>query len=273
MTVELIKSFILGIIEGLTEFVPVSSTGHLIIAEAFMPFRDREFAQAFEVIIQFGAILSVVMLYKDRFIGVFNFSKQGFYGKKAIISLFWTSLPAVVAGTLLHSAVKQYLFNPLTVSFALIAGGIMMAVAEKYCRKGKDGIDSISYRDALVIGLFQVLALFPGMSRSASTISGGLIRGLDVKTSAEYSFIAAVPVMTGAFLYDAFKSREAIFRGDNGILLAAGFITSFVVAAASIKTFMAVLKKTSLKYFALYRIILGVLLISMIVTGLFELNL
>ncbi|MBN1619234.1 undecaprenyl-diphosphate phosphatase [candidate division WOR-3 bacterium] len=273
MIYEITTSFILGIVEGLTEFVPVSSTGHLIIVESLIPFRDRQFAQAFEVIIQFGAILSVLILYRERFKGIFYFKKPGFYGWRTLFSLFLTSLPAVLAGVFLHSLVKRYLFNPLWVSFALVIGGVLMAIAEKYCRKNRTGIDSLTYKDAIVIGFFQVIALFPGMSRSASTISGGLVMKFDRKTAAEYSFLAAVPVMTGAALYDAFKSKDFLFSGDNAILLSIGFITSFIVALISIKLFMAILRRTSLKYFALYRIIMGGILAVLIITGLFKANL
>ncbi len=273
MIYEIAKSFILGIVEGLTEFIPVSSTGHLIIVESLFPFRDRQFAQAFEVIIQFGAILSVVVLYKERFKGIFSFRRPGFYGWRTIFSLFLTSLPAVIAGALLHSLVKSYLFNPLSVSFALVIGGILMAIAEKYCPKKRTGIDSLTYKDAILIGIFQVIALFPGMSRSASTISGGLVMKFDRKTAAEYSFLAAVPVMTGAAFYDAYKSKDLLLKTDNAILLSIGFITSFIVALVSIKLFMAILRRTSLKYFALYRIIMGGILAILIMTGLFKINL
>ncbi|MBN1151430.1 undecaprenyl-diphosphate phosphatase [candidate division WOR-3 bacterium] len=270
---DVIISIIFGFLEGLTEFIPVSSTGHLIIAEFFLPFKDREFAQAFEVIIQFGAILSVVFLYRRRFIGLVRFHKSGFYGKRAFFMLLLTSLPALIFGALFHSLIKTYLFNPLTVSFALVAGGLLMYAAERFSKKFRSGIDSLTYRDAFVFGLFQVLSLFPGMSRSACTISGGMLRKFDVRTSAEYSFIAAVPVMTAATLFDAIKSTDAISRGLNALLLIVGFVTSFFVAALSIKMFMAILSKTSLKYFAIYRIIIGASLAFLIFLGILDINL
>ena len=261
------KVIIMGIVEGLTEFIPVSSTGHMILVGNLIKFTG-EFAESFEVIIQLGAIFAVVVLYFKKFLGIFNFKKTGFYGKNEILLLFLTTLPALVFGAIFHGYIKEYLFSPFTVSIALVIGGIGMIVAEKYGKARKDDIDNLTWKEALYIGFFQLIALFPGMSRSASTISGGLILGLKRKLAAEYSFLAAVPVMFAATIYDGYKNSEIIFQKDNFIFLIIGFVVSFIVALFAIKGFIHLLKKWSLTRFAIYRIIIGCIIIIFIGTGL-----
>lgn len=265
---EIIKVIILGIVEGITEFIPISSTGHLIIVGKIIDFVGK-FAESFEVIIQLGAILAVVVLYHKKFIGLFNFKKKGFYGFNAILLLFLTTLPALIFGALFHGIIKTYLFSPLTVSITLIVGGIGMILAEKYSKKNKENFNSINKKDAFIIGLFQVIALIPGMSRSACTISGGLLLKFKRKLAAEYSFLAAVPVMIAATCYDLYKNSEIIFQKDNFTLLIIGFIISFIVAIFAIKGFITLLKKVSLKGFALYRIVLGIIILVLIFIGYF----
>lgn len=258
---ESLQSIILGLVEGITEFIPVSSTGHLILVGHAIGFKGLK-ASTFEVFIQLGAILSILILYRDRFRGILQWERNGFYGKKAILLLLLTTLPAVVTGLLAHSLIKRYLFTPVTVALGLFIGGVWIVITEYALRnkefKKKD-LDNLTTRDALFIGLFQCLALWPGMSRSASTILGGLYSSLDRKTSAEYSFIAAVPIMFAATIYDLYKSISFLSISDT-ITFVIGFIVSFISAFLAVKTFIKILGRYDLRPFGYYRIVFSILL-------------
>ncbi len=259
---EYLIAVILGIVEGLTEFLPVSSTGHLIIAGDLLNFTGEK-AASFEVFIQLGAILAVLVLYWERFVGLIpggGFSldqSNGFKGYRGILFLILTSLPAMVVGYLARNSIRAYLFGPMTVALALGVGGIAILVAERYKPASRTAsLDRLSYRQAVIIGCFQCFSLWPGMSRSASTIVGGLLSGLDRRTAAEYSFLAAVPIMIAATGYDLFKSWNILEFSDIP-LFAVGFVVSFVVAAIAIKSFIAMVQRWSLAPFAYYRIIVA----------------
>jgi undecaprenyl-diphosphatase len=256
---DLWVAVILGIVEGLTEFLPVSSTGHLIVVGDLMNFSGDK-AKCFEIFIQLGAILAVVCLYWRRFIGLIPYrgirfgEAEGFSGARGLGLLFLTSVPAATVGLLAHKAIKYYLFGPMTVAWALLVGGIAMLLAEKYKPESHiHGLDGISYRQALVVGFFQCFALWPGMSRSASTIIGGLFSGLDRKTATEYSFMAAVPIMIAATCFDLYKGWD-LFQAEDFTFLAVGFVVSFVSAALAIKGFIALVQRWSLAPYAWYRI-------------------
>lgn len=251
---------IMGIVEGLTEFLPVSSTGHLIIAGDLLNFTGNK-ASCFDVFIQLGAILAVVVLYWQRFIHLLPFGTPrvagGFSGIRGIALLGLTTLPALVSGYLAHHAIKAYLFRPSTVALALAVGGIGILLAEKYKPQSKVfELDQMGYLQAFMVGCFQCLALWPGMSRSASTIIGGLFSGLDRKTAAEYSFLAAVPVMVAATSYDLLKSWKFLEAQDI-MFFAVGFFVSFVSAALAIKVFIGLVQRWSLAPFAYYRILIA----------------
>jgi undecaprenyl-diphosphatase len=200
------KAVILGIVEGLTEFIPVSSTGHLIVASDFLKFND-DFAKLFEVVIQLGAILAVVWLYRTKIIklvlNVFSDKKSFSFAVNLLIAF----IPASVVGFFFHGVIKQYLFNPMTVAAALVIGGIIIIIIEKLNIKETTGeaLD-IDKKSALVVGLSQILSLIPGVSRSASTIMGGVCSGLSRKAAAEFSFFLAIPIMFAATCYDLYKS-------------------------------------------------------------------
>ncbi len=250
---------VLGIVEGLTEFLPVSSTGHLIVVGDLINFSGDK-AKCFEIFIQLGAILAVMCLYWRRFIGLIPYGglrfgeQEGFSGARGLVLLFLTSLPAATLGLLTHKAIKYYLFGPTTVAWALGVGGIAMLVAERYKPESKvHGLDRISYRQALMVGLFQCFSLWPGMSRSASTIIGGLLSGLDRKAATEYSFMAAVPIMIAATCFDLYKNGS-LFYGSDFVFLAVGFVVSFVSAALAVKGFIALVQRWSLAPYAWYRI-------------------
>lgn len=247
---------ILGIIEGLTEFLPISSTGHLILTGHLLGFTGPK-AETFEIVIQLGAILAVVALYRDRFLGLLKTNpNHQFSGMNGIKLLILTSLPASVLGLLTHKYIKTYLFSPETVAVALAIGAIMIFIVEGRPRKEKTfSLDEISPKLALGIGFFQCLALWPGFSRSAATIMGGMLLGAKRTVAAEYSFIAAVPIMFAATGYDLLKNY-ALFETRDIMFLSVGFCVSFISAWIAVKGFIYLLGKLTLRPFAIYRLIL-----------------
>ena len=248
---------ILGIVEGLTEFLPVSSTGHLIIVSDLLNFVGDK-ADVFNVFIQLGAILAVVVVYWQRFWGLLRPNpEQSFSGMRGIWMLFLTCLPACILGLLCHDLIKAYLFAPATVVVSLIVGALMMIVVERRQYEARHvGLDDMTPRLALGIGCFQCLALWPGFSRSASTIMGGMLLGASRKLAAEYSFVAAVPIMVAATGYDMLKSL-GFFTAADIPFMAVGFIVSFFAALLAIKGFIALVARVSLVPFAVYRLILA----------------
>jgi undecaprenyl-diphosphatase len=246
---DIFQSIVLGALEGLTEFLPVSSTGHLILASELMGIAQDSVHKTFEVVIQLGSILAVVFFFKDKIFKDFS---------------LWTKLavafiPTGALGLLLYKHIKE-LFSADTVAYMLIIGGIII-IAIEYFRKDNDSqiasTDEITYKKAFLIGCFQSLAMVPGTSRSAATIVGGLLLGLNRKTAAEFSFLLAVPTMFIASGYDIYKNHE-VFNFDNWIVLGVGFTTAFIFSYIAIKTLMNFISKISFIPFGIYRIILGV---------------
>ncbi|WP_281884417.1 undecaprenyl-diphosphate phosphatase [Paenibacillus sp. YYML68] len=255
---DIMIGIIMGIVEGLTEFLPVSSTGHMILTAHLLDFTGER-AKTFEIVVQLGAVLAVFMLYWRRFIGFLNV-KRSFTneGKVNLVHIMLAMLPAVVIGLALHSVIKKYLFGPETVIVGLVAGGILILVAERMKVKvTAETMDDLTYKQAFGIGLFQCLALWPGFSRSGSTISGGMLLGASQKAAAEFTFIVSVPIMFAATGLDLYKSREFLSVDDIG-LFAAGLISSFVVAMIAVVTFLNIIKRLSLSWFAYYRFVLAI---------------
>jgi len=254
-------AIILGIVEGLTEFLPVSSTGHLIITGHLLGFTGPK-AETFEIVIQLGAILAVVALYWDRFFGLLRTNpQQRFSGPYGLWLLFLTSLPASIVGLLAHKYIKAYLFSPKTVAIALAVGAIFIFIVEGMSKDQKtDSLDKITPKLALGIGLFQCLALWPGFSRSAATIMGGMLLGAKRTVAAEYSFIAAVPIMFAATGYD-FMKNYSLFEFSDLLFLAIGFVVSFISAWIAVKSFIYLLGKLTLRPFAIYRLALAPLVL------------
>lgn len=256
---DIIKSIILGIVEGITEFLPISSTGHLIIVNRFVDFTGS-FAYLFDIVIQLGAILSVVVYFRAR---LFPFGASHSPEKKRDIIDLWKKtiigvVPALVFGLLGGKYVKEYLFNPVTVAIALIAGGIVLIYLES--RKKESTINAISeltYLNALIIGIIQCLAMVPGTSRSAATIMGAMFIGASRVVAAEFSFFLAVPTMCAATAYSLMKADRAL-TAEQLIVLAVGFTVSFIVALAVIAGFMKFITRRDFKPFGYYRIILGI---------------
>ncbi len=257
---DLIRAILLGFVEGLTEFIPVSSTGHLILIGDLISF-SGPVADTFRVFIQPGAILAAVFFYKERFFGLTDFTgkKGGFTGINGCLLLGISAAPALLFGALAHGFIKQHLFTPVTVAMGLIVGGVGMLLVERFLPTvKKSDIDGFTWKEALTVGLFQCLALWPGMSRSASTLIGGMIAGVDRKTSAEYSFLVAVPVLFAASVYDLYKSLHLLQAADIPIFIA-GFISSFIFAGLAIRFVIQILKSHTLRPFAWYRIAIALL--------------
>jgi undecaprenyl-diphosphatase len=252
---------VLGVVEGLTEFIPVSSTGHLIVAGSLLGFVGEK-ASTFEVFIQSGAILSVVVLYWRRFLTLVPWRQSSLQDSSSMCGLagLWrmgiATLPALIAGYLAHGTIKTYLFTPQTVAIALVVGGLGILLAEKLLRQTSDSLDSLTALQALGIGVFQVLSLWPGISRSAATIIGGLAVGLNRKGAAEFSFLIAVPVMMAAMAYDLLKMRAAL-SSEDWIVFGAGFLVSFVVGVIAVAGFVRILNRWTLVPFAWYRILVA----------------
>ncbi|MEW5773941.1 MAG: undecaprenyl-diphosphate phosphatase [Thermodesulfobacteriota bacterium] len=254
---NLLVAFILGIVEGLTEFLPVSSTGHLILAGHLLGFIGPK-AKAFEIVIQLGAILAVVVLYRERFAGlVLPRPRLAFSGLRGLWLLFLTSLPAGLLGLAARKHIHEHLFGPTTVAIALAAGALaIFAVEARRSRPRLFTLDQMTPGLALGIGLFQCLALWPGFSRSAATIMGGMLLGCKRGLAAEYSFIAAVPLMAAATGYELFKSWSLLSAADLP-LFAVGFAVSFVSAWLAVKWFVGLVSTWTLRPFAVYRLALA----------------
>lgn len=259
---SLLVAAILGVVEGLTEFLPVSSTGHMIIVGHLLGFED-ETAKTFEVVIQLGSILAVVVVFWRRLfslIGI-NFGhpvhEGTSQGRLSLIHILLGMIPAVVLGLLFHDVIKS-LFNPINVMYALIVGGFLLIAAEllKPKEPRAPGLDDMTYRQAFMIGCFQCLALWPGFSRSGATISGGMLMGVSRYAASEFSFLLAVPMMMGATALDLYKSWHFLSMSDFP-MFAVGFVTAFLVALAAIKTFLHVIKRISFIPFAIYRFVVA----------------
>lgn len=255
MFADIVQAVILGAIEGITEFLPISSTGHLILAGDIIGFTS-ETAKTFEVFIQLGAILAVVWFYREKVLT----SIKGIGSEKTnrfLLNLLIAFLPAAFFGLLSESFIKHYLFNPLTVAVALIAGGIAMLVIERVVRSAiVMDVDDVSYKQALGIGLAQTLSLFPGVSRAGATIMGAMCFGLERKAATEFSFFLAIPTMFAATSYDLLINIHNLTMNDLNIF-AVGFIISFFSALVVIKAFLGFITKHTFDSFAIYRIIFG----------------
>nr|MBK9652067.1 undecaprenyl-diphosphate phosphatase [Bacteroidota bacterium] len=250
-----LEAIIIAIVEGITEFLPISSTGHMIIAEAFLKVDDLQFAKLFTVCIQLGAILSVVVLYWKRF-----FQTLDFYYK-----LFVAFIPAVVCGLLFNDAIDGLLGNVTVVAFTLFIGGIVLLFVDKWF-KTREALPEIKYNNALVIGLFQCISMVPGVSRSAATIIGGMTQKLTRTQAAEFSFFLAVPTMfaaTAKKLLDYYQEGISL-TGNQINLLIVGNIVAFIVALLAIKSFIGFLSRNGFKAFGYYRIIVGAALLILI---------
>jgi undecaprenyl-diphosphatase len=262
----LLHALILGIVEGLTEFLPVSSTGHLIIVGQLLNFNDEK-GKVFEIAIQFAAILAVVWEYRARLGHALVSMTTEPASQRLAINLFVAFLPAAVLGLLFIKQIKHYLFNPIVVASALIIGGVLILWAER--RKHiirAETVDDMTWRDALKVGFAQALAMIPGTSRSGATIIGGLFFGLSRKTATEFSFFLAIPTMFAATFYDVFKNRH-LFSADDIGLFAVGCAASFISALLAVRGLIRFVSRHDFTVFAWYRIVFGVLVLLTAYTG------
>jgi len=250
---DIIQAIIIGIIEGFTEFLPISSTGHMIIASKFMGIEESALIKAYEVIIQFAAILAVMLIYRDKI----SFSKTDLWKK-----LFLAFLPLAGIGYIFKNQIKS-LFSVEVVAVMFIVGGIIFLVVEYYYKEEKShtaDVEAVSYKQALWVGFAQIFSLIPGTSRAGATIIGGLLTGMDRKTSAEFSFLLAIPVMAAVSGYDLLKHYQD-FADANWSAFVIGFIVAFAVAYLTIKLFLAFLQRFTFVPFGIYRILFGIILL------------
>ena len=253
---DILQAIIIGVIEGFTEFLPISSTGHMIVASEFLGVSQDALTKAYEVIIQFAAILAVMLIYKEKL----TLKKIVLWQK-----LFVAFLPLAIVGFIFKDEIKT-LFTVEIVAWMFIAGGLVFIVVEHFYEEKEHHVSDVEktgYRQALWIGLAQIFSLIPGTSRAGATIIGGLLAGLDRKASAEFSFLLAIPVMAAVSGYDLLKHYQDFADADWGAFLA-GFIAAFLVAYVTIKLFLAFLQKFTFVAFGLYRILFGVFLLIII---------
>ncbi|WP_297521588.1 undecaprenyl-diphosphate phosphatase [uncultured Clostridium sp.] len=284
------KAIIIAIVEGLTEFVPVSSTGHMILVGDLIEFRgveNIEFSSMYEVVIQLGAILAVVVLYRKKIFGsIVEFITyiMGFFTKNKTqmkksetgfrfgINVILGSIPAMICGLTFYDDIKN-LFTVKAVGIAFIVGGILLLVIESWYRKKPskklvNSVDEMSYKQSFLVGIFQCLAMWPGMSRSASTIMGGWVAGFSTTVATEFTFFLAIPAMVGSSAMDLLKFDYSIMNSTYWTALVIGFVIAFIVSLVVIDKFIAYLKKKPMKVFAIYRVIAGIVLTVMIYKGL-----
>lgn len=256
---ELLEAIVLAIIEGITEFLPISSTGHMIIAAAIMGIQNESFTKVFEISIQFGAILSVVILYFKKFLKSFRF----------YMVLFCGFLPTALAGLLLKPFIERLLENVYVVSISLLLGGVVLLFVDKWFEANERNTDKIiDFKSAFIIGIFQSISIIPGVSRAAATIIGGLTQGVTRKTATEFSFFLAVPTMFAAMAKSIYDEKETLLNSAGKIeLLLTGNIVAFIVAMLAIRFFINILPRYGFKYFGYYRIFLGTLILFLLLLG------
>lgn len=261
---SILQAIILGIVEGITEFLPVSSTGHMIIVSSWMGIDKADFTKLFEIVVQLGAILAVVVLYWRRF---FDFSRLGFY-KKIIIGV----IPALILGYLFADQIDRFLESPLVVGISLLVGGVILLFVDNWFKTPRIHEEKdMSLFNALRVGFWQCIAMIPGVSRSAASIIGGMQQKMTRSLAAEFSFFLAVPTMaaaTGYKLLKAFTDEPAMLKDSHNILaLVVGNVVAFVVAMIAIRTFISYLQKHGFRAFGVYRIIVGVLIVCLVLAG------
>ena len=259
MTLDVVKAIILGIVEGLTEFIPVSSTGHLLLVGHFFGFDDEDFGKSFTVLIQLGAILALLSIYAVRlwqlFLGMFNNRED----QRFIIGVLVAFLPAMVIGALAYGIIKSVLFNVWIVCTMFIVGGFVLFWIDRLDLKPRyHDVTKFSLPMYLGIGVIQCLSMVPGVSRSGATIVGAMLLGADRRAAAEFSFWLAMPTMVGAFAYEAFKDRHE-FAGGNMLIIAIGFAVSFICGWFVVKTLLGYVSRHGFALFAWWRIVVGAL--------------
>ena len=252
----LLKALVLGIVEGVTEFLPISSTGHLIVVGDLLNYNDEQ-SKVFKIVIQLGAILAVCWDFRERIGKVIGGLRTDPVQQRFATLIFVGFLPSLVLGFLFHSTIKAYLFNPITVAGALIVGGFVILYIEKRAYQPRyEKLEDISWREALSVGFAQSIAMFPGVSRAGATIMGGMVFGLSRKAATEFSFFLAIPTMLAATVYDVYKNW-ALLRLDDLPVFAVGFVAAFIAAMLTVKGLLKFVSNHTFVPFAWYRIVFG----------------
>jgi undecaprenyl-diphosphatase len=264
------EAMVLGIVEGLTEFLPVSSTGHLIVAQRMLGLPEGDVSNTFAIGIQIGAITAILVLYWRRLLDALGTVTKPQEGKANLLGqIVIAAIPAVIIGLLFEDWIDAHLFSAKVVAYTLVVGGVLLLILERFLKNRPESIDDLSamsYRQAFYIGLWQCLALVPGTSRSGATIGGALVLGLSRTAAAEFSFLVGLPILYGASLYKLFKMRDQL-TSDMVMPFAVGTIVSFIAAIAVVKPFLAFLRQHNFVPFAWYRIVAGIALIAWVAQG------
>jgi undecaprenyl-diphosphatase len=249
-------AILLGIVEGLTEFLPVSSTGHLILADALLGLEGPE-SKLFDIVIQFGAILAVCWVYRERLFGAVARLGRDPGAQRFVANIVLAFLPAAIAGVIFYRIIKEVLFSPWVVAISLIVGGILILVIERVRPRPRvHAVEDMSLGTAIGVGCCQILAMIPGVSRAGATIMGALMLRVDRPAATEFSFFLAIPTMLGATVYDLYKNR-AILSLDNGIVIAIGFVVAFIAALFVVRRLVDFVSRHGFGVFAWYRIVVG----------------
>jgi len=258
-----LKAVVLGIVEGVTEFLPISSTGHLIVASALIDYPEAHRA-TFEIFIQLGAILAVVWHYREHLLDLLRRAPADTSARLLIAKVLLAFVPAAAAGFLFHHAIEEHLFSPLVVAATLIVGGILIVIIERRVwRPSVDGIEATGWRESAWVGVAQVLSLIPGVSRAGSTIIGGMLAGMSRPTATQFSFYLSIPTLTAASLYSLFKARHDL-GGADLVPLGVGFVVSFVSALVVIRAFIGFVQRNTLSGFGYYRILFGLIVAAIL---------
>ncbi len=253
---QLLQAALLGIVEGITEFLPISSTGHLILLIEILGF-DAPKGKVFEVVIQLGAILAICTVFRQRVTNVVLHLHDSRETQRFVLLVILAFLPAAVIGVFAHGFIKEVLFSPVVVSVMLIVGGVLILIIERIKPLSRiHSVDDMTPKQALIIGLCQALAMIPGTSRSGATMMGGLLLGIDRKAAAEFSFLLAIPTMAAATAYDLYKNFHHLSL-DDGVIIAVGFVTAFIAALFTVKWLLNFLTRHGFGIFAWYRIVMG----------------
>ncbi|GKS68005.1 undecaprenyl-diphosphatase [Nitrosomonas sp. PY1] len=265
----LLKALILGVVEGMTEFLPISSTGHLILVGSLLDFNDER-GMVFTIAIQFGAILAVCWEYRNKVIQVISGVGRNATANQFVMNLMIAFLPAAILGFFFIKIIKDYLFHPIPIAIALIIGGLLILWVERREHPIEvANVDDMNWKHALKIGCAQCLALIPGTSRSGATIIGGLLFGLSRKTAAEFSFFLAIPTMFAATVYDVYKNRELLEWGDLS-MFAVGFVSAFISALIAVRGLVRFVSNHDFTIFAWYRIVFGIMVLLTAYSGMIE---
>ncbi|MFZ1641708.1 MAG: undecaprenyl-diphosphate phosphatase [Candidatus Contendobacter sp.] len=257
----ILKALILGLVEAASEFLPVSSTGHLIVVGDFLSFTGPR-AETFEIFIQLGAILAVVWIYRERLLDIAVNVDWDPKAQRLVLNLAIAFAPAALLGLLLHKTITHYLFNPVSVAGALVLGGFAILLIERYARVGRvQAVDGMNWKDALWVGVAQSLALFPGVSRSGATIMGGMLNGMSRFAATEFSFFLAIPTMFAATFYSLYKEWHNLSLADAP-MFAVGFVAAFLGGLAVVRFLLAYVGQHSFALFAWYRIVFGGVLLA-----------